>query len=350
MNRRRFTSRLACAGRTSARLWAVVWLSAGLHAVAVAATEPAALQTAESTAPGPHEFSIRVGDLMRRYVVYVPKSYDGTKAVSVVLMYHGGGGNARHSMKQTKLPEKAEQAGFLAVFPEGTSPDPSKRPSFKNNPQTWNDGSGRFHAGKKNIDDVGFTSELLDDLSSRFNVDKRRVFATGHSNGSSMVYRLGAELAHRIAAIAPVASSGLKVKDPKPSRPVPMITIQGASDPRNPLEGGEVDIFGTKQIRPSPRDSVKTWAQVSGCPADPAVMRKDADIEAVRFAPCRDGAEIVFYVVSGLGHQWAGGTPSTLAANQHDVGVGPYSDKISATDVIWGFFEKHALPVTPATE
>ncbi len=346
MNRPAFANQSACAGRTNAWLWAVIWLSAGLQAPAAKATESGALQSAESTAPGSHEFSIRVGDLTRRFVVYVPKSYDGARATPVVLMYHGGGGNARNTMKQSKLAEKAEQAGFLAVLPEGTPPDPGKPASFRNNPQTWNDGSGRFFAGAKNIDDVAFTSRLLDDLSSRFNVDTRRVYAIGFSNGSSMVYRLGAELADRIAAIAPVASSGLKVKDPMPSRPVPMITIQGDSDPRNPLEGGEVDIFGDKQIRPSPRDSVKKWAQVCGCPAEPAVIRKDAGVEAVRFGPCRDGAEIAFYIVSGLGHQWAGGAPLTLPAKL----VGPYSDKINATDVIWAFFEKHALPAMPAAE
>ena len=55
------------------------------------------------------------------------------------------------------------------------------------------------------VDDVGFTRALLDDLATVTNVDAKRVFATGISNGGIMCYRLASELSDRIAAIAPVA-------------------------------------------------------------------------------------------------------------------------------------------------
>jgi polyhydroxybutyrate depolymerase len=292
--------------------------------------------------PGDHEISLKVGDLERRYVVHVPKGYDGKKPVPVVIMFHGGGGTAKAAMKETGWADKADQVGFLAVFPEGSAPDPSKPGNFRTNPQTWNDGSGRFHAGEKHIDDVRFTNALLNDLIARFKVDQRRVYVTGFSNGSSLVYRLGAELAPRLAAIAPVASSGLKVKEPKLSRPVPMITIQGSADPRNPLEGGEVNIFGKVEKRPSPRESVSQWAKLCGCPEEPKTLRDKDGVKAIAYGPGKDSAEVVFYVVEGMGHTWPGGVrllPESL--------VGKTTDKLKANDVIWEFFEKHPLPAAP---
>jgi poly(3-hydroxybutyrate) depolymerase len=56
--------------------------------------------------------------------------------------------------------------------------------------------------------------------------------------------------------------------------------------------------------------------------------------------PGRDGAKVVYIRVDGLGHTWAGGRsllPESI--------VGGTSDKISATDVIWDFFQKDARRV-----
>ncbi len=293
--------------------------------------------------PGDHEISLKVGDLKRRYVVHVPKGYDGKKPVPVVIMFHGGGGTAKAAMKETGWADKADQAGFLAVFPEGSGPDPTKPGNFRTNPQTWNDGSGRFHAEKKNIDDTAFTRAIVDDLSARFNVDKRRIYLTGFSNGSSLTYRLGAELSDRVAAIAPVASSGLRVKDPVLKRPVPMITIQGTADPRNPLDGGEVKLFsGEKDKRPPIKDSVERWAKLLDCPTEPKVVRDQGGVKVLRYGPGKQDSEIDYYIIEGMGHTWPGGVsllPESL--------VGKTTDKIKANDVIWEFFEKHPLPAAP---
>jgi len=298
--------------------------------------------TLAHTVAGTHEFSIQQDGLLRRYVVHVPKSYNAKQPVPVVIMYHGGGSKASIAMRETRLPGKSERAGFLAVFPEGSAPDPRMRSSFKGNPQTWNDGSGRFHSGKQNIDDVRFTASMLDDLAERYTVDSRRIYVAGFSNGSSMAYRLGTELSHRIAAIAPIASSGLKLDEFKLTRSVPLLSIQGMSDPRNPLEGGVVNIFGVPQTRPPPRKSIERWAAACGCPSEPLTLRDEDGVKAIRYAPCQDNAEVIFYMVSGLGHQWAGGEPSSLPPEL----VGPYSDKINATDIIWDFFQRHSLPST----
>jgi len=295
-------------------------------------------QQPKISAPGDHHFAIKVASLERRYVVHVPPSYDGIKPFPVVIMFHGGGGTAQAAMRETDWSAKAEQAGFLAVFPEATPPDTTKPGQFRTNPQTWNDGSGRFHSGRLNIDDVGFVDAMIDDLLSRFSVDERRIYATGFSNGASMTFRAGLELSHRIAAIAPV-SGHLWLKELKLARPVPLIYIFGAEDPLNPLEGGTVRLpWSAGNKRPPVLESVLRWAEALGCSLEPEVIYDHDGVKGVIYPHDRADSEIVFYTVEGLGHTWPGGQ-SLLPESM----VGKTSTKLRANDVIWEFFEKHPI-------
>ncbi len=83
----------------------------------------------------------------------------------VVLMFHGNGGTAESVVKETGWVAKSDAAGFIVVFPEATRPDMTQPPKFGRNNPAWNDGSGRFHAGERNIADAAFIDVLLDHLS-----------------------------------------------------------------------------------------------------------------------------------------------------------------------------------------
>lgn len=296
----------------------------------------------EYTEPGSHALAIAVGGLRRTYVVHVPASYKPENPAPLVVMLHGGGGSARAAMLETEWAIKAETEGFLAAFPDATAIDPARPSSFAGNPQLWNDGSDRFYPDQKAPDDVAFIAAMLDDLSNRFAVDDRRVFVTGFSNGASMSFRAGAELSHRIAAIAPVAGA-LWFDPPMFRYPVSMCYITGTADPLNPIEGGVPRLAsgGSDRVRGKPkppvRDSISKWTNALGCPA---AMASTADSDGVRTETCSSGAgtaEVVYIAVEGLGHTWAGGR-SLLPESM----VGRTSNKIRANDVIWEFFRKHA--------
>lgn len=288
---------------------------------------------------GTHELRLNVDNHARSYLVHIPRGYDSRTPVPVVIMLHGGGGTGRAALRETGWARKADLEGFLAVFPNALARDPSRRSHFSRNPQLWNDGSDRFYADQKVVDDVRFIDALLDDVSARFAVDAKRIFVTGFSNGASMSFRLGVERSHRIAAIAPVAGA-LWLKSFTLQRPVPMHYITGTADPLNPIEGGVPKLAsgGSDPVRAKPkppvRDSVVKWARALGCA--PIPMR-ESEANGVRTQTFCDREQVVYVAVNDLGHTWAGGK-SLLPERM----VGKTSRKISATDVIWDFFRKHA--------
>jgi len=289
----------------------------------------------DSIPSGNHSFSLTVDGLSRSYYVYVPTGYGRKKALPVVLVFHGGGGTARAVRWETGWAQKAEKEEFLAVFPEGSRPDPAERARFALNPQTWNDGSNRPNVGAvaRKVDDVKFVRIMIHDLESRFKVDKKRIYATGFSNGASMTFRLGRELARNLAAIAPVAGSDWSQRT-SIERPVPLMYITGTADPLNPIAGGAIQI-GTKKMgnKPPVHRFIDSWVQMLNCPPEPRIVIDSNGVKALAYGPGSGNAEVVFYTIGGHGHSWPGGRnllPERL--------VGKSSNAVKATDVIWAFF------------
>ncbi|GAB4146817.1 MAG: hypothetical protein Fur0037_14910 [Planctomycetota bacterium] len=294
---------------------------------------------ADGIGPGTHPVAIAVEGLERRYLVHVPHAYTPARPWPVVIMFHGGGGTASQAIRETRWARKADEEGFLAVFPEGTAPDASRPSRFRDNPQTWNDGSQRSSVGAvaRNVPDVRFVSRMIEDLKRRFRVDQDRVYVTGFSNGASMAFRVARELSPLIAAAAPVAGSDWT--DKQPERPVPLLYMTGTSDPLNPIAGGEIRIgrkvFGEK---PATREMIDRWVRMAGFTDEAKAVHAGNGV--IRTSYARGGAppDIVLYVLQGHGHHWPNGSsslPESLA--------GPNLARIDATDIIWEFFKAHPI-------
>ncbi|NOX55045.1 MAG: hypothetical protein GXP27_11540, partial [Planctomycetes bacterium] len=212
--------------------------------------------------PGDTVRSLTVDGRERTYLVHVPPSYDGTKPFPVILIFHGGGSNARQMVRFCGLNEKADQAGFLAVYPNGTG--------RRERMLTWNAGNCCGYARWHNVDDVKFVRVLLKDLGKIAKIDPKRVYATGMSNGGMMAYRLASELSEMIAAIAPV-SGPMGTEKCHPNRPVSVIHFHGTEDLFAPFEGGR----GRRSISQtefySVEHSIRAWVKANGCPEAPVV-------------------------------------------------------------------------------
>ena len=170
------------------------------------------------------EESIEYDGLIRTYRLYIPSSYNSTPTPLVIVL-HFGGGNAVIIEQVTEMTEKAEQEGFIVVYPNGTG-------RAENRFLTWNAGFCCGYAVEHSIDDVGFIGALIEHLQEELVIDASRIYVTGFCNGAALTYRIGAELSDIVAAIAPVAGSIGEVTDsvwriPEPANPVSVIIFHG---------------------------------------------------------------------------------------------------------------------------
>ena len=309
---------------------------------------------------GDYDFTLEHDGLERFYVVHVPPEYDKNSSTPLFIALHGGGGNARSSPGYFGLNLKSDREGFIVVYPEGTG-----KKVLGKTFAVWNAGRCCGTALQDNVDDVGFIDSMIDKLKSDFNIDEKRVYATGMSNGAQMVYRLACELSDKIAAIAPSGSQGT-FDNCHPERPVPVLHIQGKADPCSLYDGGVcgrcMADFWRKLGIPVQYNSwecisipgyVDGWKTRNGCSGKTNVTFRNKGAICVTHEGCQQNADVTLCTVDGLGHNWPGQktygveacktNPDGIICNAWKDSVGPLSQDISANDMIWEFFKEHPM-------
>lgn len=265
----------------------------------------------------------------RSYVVRTPASLpkDGAR-VPLVLVFHGGGGNAANAERMTRFTEKARKEGFIVVYPEGSG-------RMRTRLLTWNAGHCCGYAMQQRVDDVGFVNALIDELIRTYPIDTRRIYATGMSNGAMMAHRIGIELSHRIAAIAPVVGT-IFGDEKRPSQPVPALIINGLLDKHVPPDGGQsrgpgANAWDGTPARPAV-DQAAFWAEANGCKEKPTEREDATRIEQVYSCPA--GRDVKLVLLKDNGHAWPGGRRGSRLGDLP-------STSLNATDAIWEFFAAH---------
>jgi polyhydroxybutyrate depolymerase len=283
-----------------------------------------------------HVRSVNAGGLRHDFHVYVPSSYDGSSTVPVVLFFHGGGGNAEQGEGTVHLRATAEKHGFLLVRPEGYD-----RSGL--GIRTWNAGHCCSAAVRDGVDHVGAVRAILDRLAAEWRVDAARVFATGHSNGGMMSYRLACELSERITAIAPNAAAlvdrDLDVNPPRevfpctPSHPVAVMHMHGDADTCSPIGGGVSTGFETS-TRPPVADAIARFIAINHASPVPRVTYENREVTCVTYdGP--GGADVMLCTARGGGHAWPGaeytGVSRAMCGGKAITGM-------DANEKIWEFF------------
>ncbi len=274
----------------------------------------------------------------RRALLRAPTGPGAGAPRPVVILLHGAGGTAKLALGNTGWADLAEREGLLLVYPEGTRRDPAAPPMFLQNPQAWNDGSGRGHTAQTGVDDVAFLGAVVDEVVASHGGDPARIYLAGFSNGASMAFRAGAALAGRVAAIGPVAGH-CWVSPPASAVPVPALMIFGGKDPLNPPDGGEVTTpWGTAEYHPPVLGSFDRWRAFNGCDGAPTRDASVVGVREIRATGCAAGAEVRCLIVEDLGHHWPGGPrllPPWIA--------GPASTRLDGAAALWEFFRTRRL-------
>jgi polyhydroxybutyrate depolymerase len=298
-----------------------------------------ALACAHSATPNaPASSALPAGDsirilnhdgLERSYILHVPPGLDRTQPTAVVVVFHGGGGNAENAVRLTNFNTQADQAGFLVVYPNGTG-------RMGDRLLTWNGGTCCGYAQEQNVDDVGFVRAIIADLQSITTIDSKRIYTTGLSNGGIMSYRLACEASDLIAAIGPVAGTQ-NITHCEPEEPVSVIHFHGTNDNHLPYDGGVGSESRIGVNYASVNDSIQFWVDYDQCLSTP-IVEEFSDIRHLAYTGCASGSAVELYTIVGGGHAWPGSDgPAWRGGDQPTM-------TISATQIIWEFFVAHPKP------
>ncbi len=141
----------------------------------------------------------------RRWITYVPTTYDPEQETPLVLAIHGYTASAQSTLEESRWHDLAEENGFIVIFPQGLVRESA---GMGNIPATcWVAGGfASAFPGADPMVDIDFINTILDKAEEEYNIDTTRIYATGHSNGSMMTWELGVYNTGRFAAIAPIGA------------------------------------------------------------------------------------------------------------------------------------------------
>jgi polyhydroxybutyrate depolymerase len=261
----------------------------------------------------------------------------------ILLVLHGGGGSGEQARTMTRAGFESLLAleGGLVAYPDGVG-------------RQWNDGRRDppdAEAFAQDVDDVGFLRALVARLVAGRQGDPARVYATGHSNGALLCWRLAAQGSDFVTAIAP--NCGLLAEGQEAwdwPRPVPVLVMAGAEDPLIPVAGGPIGprLGGPRGRVHSLEATVAHVAARNGFAPQPAAVellpdrapRDGTRIERQSFAPAPATADtppplhapLHVLLTRGGGHTWAGGDHG-----RREWLTGAVSADADACELVWGF-------------
>ncbi len=228
--------------------------------------------------------TISVGGHDRVYRLHKPSGLSAPAGLVVVL--HGGFGSAEQAERSYGWDQLADSSKFVVAYPDGVS-------------RAWNvDGGGCCgRPAREHIDDVGFITAAVVDVTRNVSIDASRVYATGMSNGGMMSYSLACNTT-LFAAIGPV--SGTQLDPCRSPHPVSVMAIHGTADPNIPYGGGEG--HGYAHINGPPVPELNAfWRKVDRC--QPPAETTSGSV-TTSTASCAGNRGVALITVGDGGHHW----------------------------------------------
>jgi polyhydroxybutyrate depolymerase len=279
---------------------------------------------------------IDIGGVTRTYTAQLAD----VRPTPLVIVLHGNTQTGADMVSRTSWPAVAKRERFGVVFPDGLHRAwADLRPDTKR--------AGR--APPKGTDDVGFIAGLIERFVADGAADPKRIYVTGMSNGGAMTMTLVCARADLFAAAASVI---INLTDESanachPSRPVPMLVMNGTADPLVPYRGGR----GTSRFAVdgfwSTGQTLAFWRRANGCePRDAAVVdladrdRTDQSTVTRIASRCPGGSDVVLYRVNDGGHRMPGSIPDARFPRAVNFLLGPQNRDIDGAEAIWEFFRK----------
>jgi polyhydroxybutyrate depolymerase len=280
--------------------------------------------------------TIAVDGVARSFSAQFPEQ----RPAPLVIVLHGNTQTGADMATRTSWPEVARREHFGVVFPDGLN-------------RAWADlrpdAERALRAPPKGTDDVAFIVKLVEKFIADGSADPKRIYVTGVSNGGAMTMTLACVRADLFTAAASVIINFTNdlANACHPSRPVPMLMMNGTADPLVPYLGGR----GTSRFAVggfwSTDRTLAFWRQVNGCDEQDAGAvdlddRDPADRSTVTLisSTCPPGRDVVLYRINDGGHRMPGSFPDARFPRLVNYFLGPQNHDIDGAETIWAFFKK----------
>ena len=235
----------------------------------------------------------------RPFDVFVPASYDEANPMPLLVLLHGYTASGDIQEAYFQFEPLAEERGFLYVHPDGTT-----------NPvgaQFWN-ATEACCGFASTVDDSAYLEALIEKVQDDYNVDPRRIYFVGHSNGGFMSYRMACDLSDTVAAVASLAGATfIDPADCGADEPVSVVQIHGTADATIAYEGDS--ILG--RAYPAATATAATWAELNGCTTDTEVTSNAFDLvvdldgaetSRTTYTDCPDGIGVELWTITDGNH------------------------------------------------
>ena len=214
---------------------------------------PAAQAVAAASTGGKNPFATRTGDFKRHYLLdaaseilpyrmYVPTSYNGTRAYPLIIALHGLGGTEDSFFDgyDRKFPGLAEQHGYIVAAPLGYRVDGG---------YGWGIGNPPADATTRRLQDLSEQDvmRVLELVRKQYKIDDSRIYLTGHSLGAIGTWKMAPKYPDIWAAIAPFSGSGVPATLER-IKAIPEFVVHGDADPTVNVRGSRTMVEKMKEI------------------------------------------------------------------------------------------------------
>jgi polyhydroxybutyrate depolymerase len=175
----------------------------------------------------------------RTLYVHVPSRMPPEGSRSLVVVLHGGMGNAERIASQRSeaglnMDATADKYGFIVAYMNGTR----VARLFGDDKKGWNAGECCGLSSANNVDDVGYISGAVRYLARSYGINPGQVYGMGHSNGAMMTLRLMCETDLYAAAMPISGALEVEARTCPPARGKGILAVRGAEDENVPMAGG----------------------------------------------------------------------------------------------------------------
>ena len=254
---------------------------------------------------------IEVEGETREYLIHIPNSYDTTKSVPIMLNFHGFGGSASDYMQEADMRSLAEADTFILIYPQG---------SYLNGFSHWN-ACPIGGDNKSDADDFSFVEDIIDEISSQYNIDMERIYAVGYSNGGMLAYGLANYKSDLIAAVASVSGAMLDCIG-NTSHPMPVIHLHGTSDSEIPYNGSN----GWN----SAQSTLDHWIDFNNTTTNPIISTEDS------------GGMVIEHYVYDQGDNSVSVEHYKYIVGKHVWDIGTFQGQ-NTSELVWNFVSRYDI-------